>query len=162
MTPWPAALQTPLAWNFPSKNTGVGCNFLFQGIFSTQGSNPHLLYWQVDSIPHVPPGKPHLIFTYLQIFQFFCVWLISSFIPLQSEKMLDRISIFLDLIKICFVVELTGEWSLYTWKEYVILLLWDRMSHKYLNPSGLICGLIPRFPYWFSIWIFYSLMEVGY
>ena len=25
------------------KNTGVGCHFLFQGIFPTQGSNHHLL-----------------------------------------------------------------------------------------------------------------------
>jgi len=34
----------------PSKNTGVGCNFLLQGIFPTQGSNPHLLHWQVGNI----------------------------------------------------------------------------------------------------------------
>ena len=27
----------------PGKTTGVGCHFLFQGIFPTQGSNPHLL-----------------------------------------------------------------------------------------------------------------------
>ena len=26
----------------PSKNTGVGCHFLLQGIFQTQGSNPGL------------------------------------------------------------------------------------------------------------------------
>ena len=41
-------------WNFPVKNTGVGCHFLLQGIFPTQGSNPcllHLLHWQVDSLP---------------------------------------------------------------------------------------------------------------
>ena len=29
-------------WNFPSKNTRVGCHFLIQGIFPTQGSNPPL------------------------------------------------------------------------------------------------------------------------
>ena len=28
--------------NFPSKSTGVGCHFLLQGIFLTQGSNPGL------------------------------------------------------------------------------------------------------------------------
>ena len=31
-------------WDFPGKNTGVGCYFLLQGIFPTQGSNlglPH-------------------------------------------------------------------------------------------------------------------------
>ena len=31
------------SWDFPGKNTGVGCHFLFQGIFLTQGSNPRLL-----------------------------------------------------------------------------------------------------------------------
>ena len=31
-------------WGFPGKNTGVGCRFLLQGIFPTQGSNPGLLY----------------------------------------------------------------------------------------------------------------------
>ena len=29
--------------DFPSKNTGVGCHALLQGIFLTQGSNPHLV-----------------------------------------------------------------------------------------------------------------------
>ena len=43
--------------NFKKKNTRVGCHFLFQGIFLTQGSNEHLLYllhWQVDSVPLSP------------------------------------------------------------------------------------------------------------
>ena len=31
-------------WNFPGKNTEVGCHFLLQGIFLTQGSNLHLLH----------------------------------------------------------------------------------------------------------------------
>ena len=38
-------------WDFPGKNTGVGCHFLPQRIFLTQGSNPCLLLWQVDSLP---------------------------------------------------------------------------------------------------------------
>ena len=29
-------------WDPPGKNTGVGCHFLLQGIFPTQGSNPGL------------------------------------------------------------------------------------------------------------------------
>ena len=32
----------------------MGCHFILQGIFLTQGSNLHLLYllcWQVDSLP---------------------------------------------------------------------------------------------------------------
>ena len=31
-------------WDFPGKDTGVGCHFLLQGIFSTQGSNPGFLH----------------------------------------------------------------------------------------------------------------------
>ena len=38
-------------WHVPGKNTGVGCHFLLQGIFLTQGSNPGLLHWQADSLP---------------------------------------------------------------------------------------------------------------
>ena len=45
-------------WDFPGKNTGVGCHFLLQGIFLTQGSNLHLLHWQVGSLSTEPPGKP--------------------------------------------------------------------------------------------------------
>ena len=41
-------------WNSPGKNDEVGCHFLLQGIFLTQGWNPHLLCLlnqQVDSLP---------------------------------------------------------------------------------------------------------------
>ena len=31
-------------WDSPSKNTGVGCHSLFQGIFPTQGLNRRVLY----------------------------------------------------------------------------------------------------------------------
>ena len=51
---YPARFLCP--WNSPCKNTGVGCHFLLQGIFLTQGLNPGLLYWQVDSLPSDPPG----------------------------------------------------------------------------------------------------------
>ena len=53
-TPWTMAHQGPLS-------TGLGCHALLQGIFLTQGLNPHLLcllHWHVASLPLVPPGKP--------------------------------------------------------------------------------------------------------
>ena len=58
---WAAAHQAPLCpWNFPIRNTVVGCHFLLQGIFLTQGSNLCLsvLYWQVDSLPLSYLGSP--------------------------------------------------------------------------------------------------------
>ena len=42
----------------PGKNTGVGCQFLRQGIFPVQELNPCLLRWQEGSLPLAPPGKP--------------------------------------------------------------------------------------------------------
>ena len=56
-TPWTVARQAPVSLDFPDKNTGVGCHFLLQGIFPTQGSNPsllHLLHWQADSLLDLP------------------------------------------------------------------------------------------------------------
>ena len=40
--------------SFSGKNTGMGCHFLLQGIFPTQGLNLclwDLMYWQADSLP---------------------------------------------------------------------------------------------------------------
>ena len=38
-TPWTVAYQASPSWNCPCKNTGVGCHFLLQEIFLTQGLN---------------------------------------------------------------------------------------------------------------------------
>ena len=47
-------------WDFPGKNTGVGCHALLQGVFLTQGSNQRLLSllpWKPSSLPLAQPGK---------------------------------------------------------------------------------------------------------
>jgi len=49
-TPWTVAIRLLCPWDFPGKNTEVGCHFLLQGIFLTQGLNPCLLPWQADSL----------------------------------------------------------------------------------------------------------------
>ena len=64
-------------WNFPSKNTGVGCHFLLQGSFHTQGSNPGLLHcmqvlyhlshqgrWKVGGENYVPRMLNHKLLTH--------------------------------------------------------------------------------------------------
>ena len=54
-TVWLARVFDP--WNSPGQSTGVGCKFLLQGIFSTQGSNSCLLL--ADGLfATVPRGKP--------------------------------------------------------------------------------------------------------
>ena len=45
-------------WDSPGTNTTAGCCFLLQGVFLAQGSNLHLLHWQVDSLPPSHQGRP--------------------------------------------------------------------------------------------------------
>ena len=67
----PARLFCP--WDSPGKNPEVGCHFLLQGIFPTQGSNSCLLHWQVNSSP-----LSHLGCFYL------CLNIKNSCLPLLS------------------------------------------------------------------------------
>ena len=53
----PARLLCP--WNFPGKNTGVGCHALLQGIFLTQGSSLCFLNCREILFITEPPGKLH-------------------------------------------------------------------------------------------------------
>ena len=58
--PWTTARQDPLSMGFPRKNNEMGCYFLLQRIFLTQGLNPCLLHWQVDS---TDPREAHLAYS---------------------------------------------------------------------------------------------------
>ena len=62
--PLPTRFLCP--WDYPGKNTGVGCHFLLQGIFLTQGSNLHPLHWQ-EYCTTEPPGK-HQALRYIYVF----------------------------------------------------------------------------------------------
>ena len=57
VTPWTIVLWALLSWDFPGKNVGLGCHFLLQEIFMTQGWILGLLHWQVDSLPLCHNGK---------------------------------------------------------------------------------------------------------
>ena len=60
---WPQWLhlsRLPCLWDSPGKNTGTDSHSLLQGIFSTQGSNPHLFMSTALAggfLPLMPPGK---------------------------------------------------------------------------------------------------------
>ena len=47
-------------WKFSGRNTGVGCRFLLQGIFLTQGSNLSLLYCRQTLYRLCHKGSPNL------------------------------------------------------------------------------------------------------
>ena len=61
----------PMDWVLPGssvrgivsgKNALVGCHFILQGISPTQGLNPNLLHWQVDSLPLSHLGSPFIFY----------------------------------------------------------------------------------------------------
>ena len=60
VTPWTISRHTRLSMRFSRQEYWSGCQFLLQGIFSTQGSKAHLLHRQVDSLPL---GRPTLSYT---------------------------------------------------------------------------------------------------
>ena len=71
MTPWTVASQFLCPWDFPGKNTRVGCHFLLL----TQGLNPSLLHGQVDSLPLSHQGSVcigyYVLFPWGSSFDFF-------------------------------------------------------------------------------------------
>ena len=79
----PARLLCP--WNFQGKYNAVGCHFLLQVIFLTQGSNPHNCVSCISSefFTIVPSGNPLIIYihththththTYMYMFIYVCV-----------------------------------------------------------------------------------------
>ena len=81
--PRTVAHKAPLSmWDFPGKNTGVGCPFLLQGIFQTQGWNPRLLYWYVDSLPLSHQGSSpvsYILPNSIQIFYTISFYLLATF-----------------------------------------------------------------------------------
>ena len=105
-------------WASPGKNTGVGCHALFQGIFTTQGSNLHLLCllrWQAGSLPLLPHGEFFLHVTYNQFcFQFsssacfplFTPWGKHWFVFVVVVQLLSHVQLF--VIPLSFTIS----WSL--------------------------------------------------
>ena len=57
-TPWTVACQAPLSMGFPRQEYWSGVPFPSPADPLTQGSNPHLLYWQADSLPLNYQGSP--------------------------------------------------------------------------------------------------------
>ena len=57
--PWTVASQAPYPLDFSGKNSGVGGYFLLHRLFLIQGLNPHLLHWQMVSLPLSHQGSPN-------------------------------------------------------------------------------------------------------
>ena len=84
------------------------------------------------------------------------VQLTSSFIPLWSEKLVGRIPIFLNLLRLFLWPSM---WSILENVPYaleknvcVLLHLGVEFCRCLLSPSVLVCCSVPPCPYLFSVW----------
>ena len=118
----------------PGKNSGQGCHFLLQGIFPTQGQNPHLhlLHWQADFFISLPPGKP-IIFISIRKNEIMTNWWQIEFWPekeiiqtLNLAWLSDRMTNFISFPRIVLVLKLRN------------LTVWEPLS------SGPLLTLFPK------------------
>ena len=54
------ACQALLSMGFPREEHWSGLPFILQEVLLTQELNPHLLHWQVDSLPLSHQGSHHI------------------------------------------------------------------------------------------------------
>ena len=76
----PTRLLRP--WDFPSKNTGMGCCFLLQGLFPTQGSNPGLPHCRQTLYCLSHQGSPNIAIDQRKLFFW---WNVSWNASLESN-----------------------------------------------------------------------------
>ena len=90
---YPTRLLCP--WDSSGKNTGVVCNFLFQGIFPTQRSNPGLLHSRDMLYPLSHQGSPNrmLLMTPHKKRCHLCDWLSSYRLEVSTTLSLGLINL---------------------------------------------------------------------
>ena len=71
---------------FSRQEYRVGCHLLLQGIFLTQGSNLHLLRWQVDSLSLSHLGSPLSVVVLTQVSSF------SLVLPFHGTRHVNKAS----------------------------------------------------------------------
>ena len=129
--PWTVAWGWLLCpWDSPGKNTGVGCRFLLQGIFPTQGSNLPLLHWQVDSLPVCQLGG-------IRVRRLTWILCLSNLILLGPSMPF--------LVKSSFRKNFSKSvwWEPYTPDAWSPLIS-DQVPHHQPNPAGDVFSLYPE------------------
>ena len=93
---WPLGLQPTrlfCSWDFPGKNTGMGCHFLFQKIVLNQGSILGLQHQQADSLPLSHKGSPRYIDKYFERESYKCIIYMNTHSSLLFSLYLDYFSV---------------------------------------------------------------------
>ena len=113
-SPWNVTARLLGPWDFPGKNTGVGCHFLLQWIFLTQGSNACLSCigrWILYCCGHLEKKSVPCVWNVWFSFTKFCS--AGQWIPLEPYRDLGEKYTFICecLFKGCRLSELLQEAS---------------------------------------------------
>ena len=83
-TTWTVTCRVLCPWDSPCKNTGVGCHFLLQGVFLTQGSNLGLLHCMQPLYPCAAWEAQRAMYICFSNFTPWTVGLLCGLFPLIS------------------------------------------------------------------------------
>ena len=104
----------------------MGCHFLLQGIFLTQGSNPRLLrllHWRAGSLPLAPSGKPcGLLLNSLLLSCLEICFLVTSH-PLPARVLAP--------LPLCFTSDMTSTPVTTTPGVYCLQMAWSQLRCHY-------------------------------
>ena len=97
----------------------------------------------------------------LAVFSVLSLWLISNFIPRWREKIINRISIFLKLLRLFCDLTCDLSWGLFSvpLRRMCVQPLWDALFC--MSSFRIMYHLWPVFPYWFSAWNICPSMQRG-
>ena len=89
-------------WDSSGKNTGVGFHVLLQGLFPTQGSNPHLLHLPALAggfITSSATWEAHGIYIYIYIPLYVYIYIYIQWnISHKNNKILPYVATWMDLV----------------------------------------------------------------
>ena len=143
------------SWDSPGKNTGVSCPALLQGIFPTQGSNPHLLcllHWQEGSLPLAPLGKPCF-------FKWTCIFPLISFAPRIRRTLYYHI---------CACNQTTFSNKLFPWDSFREVRLFSQKAQTlldFLSHTASVCPPKCWHPFPKNKWVYFwnqGLLSIRY
>ena len=129
-TPWTVTRQALLPWDFPGKDTGVGCHFLLQGIFPPPGIEPWSPILQADSlllIPQVSPAKALNIILFIYMIR---VTRLDLRVHWEDNKQCMTQPLILCLTRSCYSIDIC-------WMKHPLSRIWDVKKHKPWHVVGI-------------------------
>ena len=142
VTPWTVACTKLLCpWDFLGKNTGVGCCFLLQEIFPTQGSNPGLPHCRQTLYCLSHQGS--LVLRNMQIKSTVRYWFTSTRMTMIPRQIITSVDKYVEKMELSYIAVGDVKWCNHFGKT-----VWQFLKKLTVNLSRdsaiLFLGIYPR------------------